>query len=101
MGPDHPRQAAALRWLLLLLFALALVRRPRGTDGSIRPYRVPINRAGSTEVALIPGVGPELAMRIVASRHLQGRFERYRDLQRVTGIGPVLRRKIARYASLD
>jgi competence ComEA-like helix-hairpin-helix protein len=67
----------------------------------VRPHHVALNRAGSIELALIPGVGPTLAQRIVVTRQTQGRFERFEDLQRVPGVGPVLGRKIARYASLD
>ena len=105
MRPDHPRQTRALRRFLVLLLLLSLARlafrEGPGARRSVCPHRIALNRAGSVELMLIPGVGPTLARRIVVSRHTQGRYERYVDLQRVPGVGRVLRERIARYASLD
>lgn len=39
-------------------------------------------------MALLSGVGPVLASRIVADRSSKGAFESVDDLQRVRGIGP-------------
>ena len=49
---------------------------------------VDINRAGAAELVALPGVGPALAARIVASREADGPFRSVDDLRRVPGIGP-------------
>ncbi len=53
---------------------------------------VNLNSANERELALLTGVGPVLASRIVADRSARGTFASVDDLQRVHGIGP---RKIA------
>ena len=50
--------------------------------------RVDVNHAGASELARLPGIGPELARRIVEDRQAHGAFERVEALQRVRGIGP-------------
>lgn len=49
-----------------------------------------VNRAAEAELESLPGIGPALAGRIVASRRAEGDFERVEDLLRVPGIGPAL-----------
>lgn len=58
---------------------------------------VDVNRAGATELARLPGVGPALAARIVAAREAAGPFRTPDDLRRVRGLGRV---KIARLRPL-
>ncbi len=50
--------------------------------------KVDLNSANAHELALLTGVGPVLASRIVADRKSRGAFESVDDLQRVRGIGP-------------
>ncbi|MGB7326487.1 MAG: helix-hairpin-helix domain-containing protein [Rubripirellula sp.] len=50
--------------------------------------RIDLNRAGSNELSLIPGVGPILADRIIADRDRNGDFASMKQLDRVYGIGP-------------
>ncbi len=50
--------------------------------------RIDINRAEAKELALLPGVGPVLARRIVDNRDRLGKFGTVKDLLRVHGIGP-------------
>ena len=50
--------------------------------------RIDINTASFREFALLPGVGPILAKRIVEDRNRFGAFQSVNDLQRVNGIGP-------------
>jgi len=50
--------------------------------------QIDLNRAEARELAVLPGVGPVLANRIVANRDRLGRFESVDDLGRVHGIGP-------------
>ncbi|MEX2530468.1 MAG: ComEA family DNA-binding protein [Gemmatimonadota bacterium] len=49
--------------------------------------RIDPNRASEVELSRLPGVGPALAGRIVASREGVGPFQRPEDLARVPGIG--------------
>jgi competence protein ComEA len=49
---------------------------------------VDVNRATAAELTALPGIGPALAARIVASRETEGPFRTADDLLRVAGIGP-------------
>ena len=49
--------------------------------------RLDLNRADSTELLLLPGVGPALAGRILAERARRGAFRTAQDLLDVRGIG--------------
>ena len=60
----------------------------RGTQQSHWLIQVNLNSANARELALLPGVGPVLAKRIVSDRVSIGSFETVDDLQRVRGIGP-------------
>jgi len=51
-----------------------------------------LNTADESMLRRLPGIGPELARRIVADREKNGLFRSVSDLQRVSGIGP---RKVA------
>jgi competence protein ComEA len=56
------------------------------------PRRLPaplnINAAGAEALQALPGIGPALAVRIVADREARGPFRTPEDLRRVPGIGP-------------
>lgn len=56
--------------------------------------RLDLNRADSTELELLPGVGPALASRILAARARAGRFAAVGDLLQVRGIGPRILAKL-------
>jgi competence protein ComEA len=92
-------QACAAAVLVIALAAMALTwlyrGGPRGglieIDRAPRrevDFKVDLNTADWPELALLPGVGRTLAQRIVASRELDGPFQRPEDLRRVKGIGP-------------
>ncbi len=51
-------------------------------------FQVDINRADWPELAQLPGVGRNLAQRIVDSRSTRGPFVDHEDLRRVRGVGP-------------
>jgi competence ComEA-like helix-hairpin-helix protein len=50
--------------------------------------RLDINRASAADLEELPGIGPELARRIVEFRSLKGRVEELEELIEVKGIGP-------------
>lgn len=53
-----------------------------------------LNRASTSEIESLPGVGPAVAQRIVARRDSVGRFDRVEDLDPIKGIGPALIEKL-------
>lgn len=50
--------------------------------------QIDVNGAAWPELSLLPGVGEQLAKRIVADRAANGPFRDWNDLRRVRGIGP-------------
>ena len=48
---------------------------------------IDINRASAEDFARLPGIGPELARRIVAFREKHGPFRRVEDLLVIRGVG--------------
>jgi len=55
---------------------------------------VAVNQADQQLLAVLPGIGPVLAGRIVKLRERRGSFQSPRDLLAVTGIGPGKLKKI-------
>lgn len=53
-----------------------------------------INTATAEELEKLPGIGPELARRIVSYREEHGPFGSVKELLNVKGIGPVTLEKI-------
>jgi len=49
---------------------------------------IDVNTAAANDLVRLPGIGPVLANRIIASRGADGPFKSLEDLQRVPGIGP-------------
>lgn len=49
---------------------------------------IDINQASAEDFEKLPGIGPELARRIVAYRDKHGPFRRVEDLLVIRGIGP-------------
>lgn len=65
--------------------------QPAGESEAAYPAggrRIDINSADAAELALLPGIGPALAERIIEDRERRGPFKRVEDLDRVKGIGP-------------
>jgi competence protein ComEA len=50
--------------------------------------KLDLNAASASELELIPGIGAELAARIVADRDSQGAFASIAEVERVHGVGP-------------
>lgn len=53
----------------------------------VRPSPVNLNAADQEALTALPGIGEELAARIVAYREEHGPFETLEDLTKVSGIG--------------
>lgn len=70
-------------------------------DTPARPQRVRLNSAGLEELQRVPGVGPEMAQRILYYRHEHGKFRSFEDLAKVEGIGPKTIEKIRVAATLN
>jgi competence protein ComEA len=58
-------------------------------------FRLDINEATWAELIQLPGIGPQLANRIIESRQSAGPFAGLEDLGRVAGLGPNTRAEIA------
>ncbi len=59
------------------------------------------NRATEAQLDLLPGVGPELARRIVRHRDDQGRFRSVAALTHVRGIGPRTLERVQPFVVID
>ncbi|MEW5700804.1 MAG: helix-hairpin-helix domain-containing protein [Candidatus Zixiibacteriota bacterium] len=63
-------------------------------DDSLGRERLPtetsvdVNRATLADLVRLPGIGPQLAARIIQDRQSRGPFTDLADMQRVRGIGP-------------
>ena len=65
-------------------------------------FSVDLNQADWPQFAQLPGIGEELARRIVAERDRHGDFVSKNDIaRRVKGIGPKTMKQIARYLRLS
>jgi comEA protein len=84
-------------WAIIIAFtffphiAIVLTDSARGENRNKLPElklaSVDINQASEKDFTKLPGVGPELAKRIVAYRTKHGRFRRVEDLLVIRGIG--------------
>jgi competence ComEA-like helix-hairpin-helix protein len=103
--PDVIR-AVAIVMLLINFISLAGFWRlhNRKTDETLRgPLRfiTDVNSAPASELSLLPGIGYELADRIVEDREIMGPYQSIDDLRRVRGIGPKTIEQIKSMVSLD
>lgn len=58
------------------------------------PTPIDVDRASAELLETLPGIGPALARRIIASRDSAGGFGSLEGLQRVRGIGPALAKRL-------
>jgi competence protein ComEA len=98
---------AVLGWIVaaLAVAALANQREPPIVDPRVPPIvkprmaalelralrdgeRLDLNRASIDELALIPGIGPKLAERIIVERKARGGYARVEEVCDVRGVGP-------------
>ncbi|HRF59355.1 MAG TPA: ComEA family DNA-binding protein [Fimbriimonadaceae bacterium] len=59
-----------------------------GTSEALAPASISINTADSTQLDLLPGVGPATAAKIIEYRSAHGGFRSIDELEQVKGIGP-------------
>jgi competence protein ComEA len=64
-------------------------------------HRIDLNRASRAELMQVPGVGPQLAERIVAERDGRGRFGRVDDLAGIHGIGEATLNRIRPWVTVE
>src|SRR5262245_13070792 len=67
--------------------------RPTETR-SVAEVRIDLNKATKSELMQVPGIGPQLAERIVLDREERGQFRNVDELNRVNGIGDATLNKI-------
>lgn len=89
------RLGAAMMVAIAVVLCAALSPMTVGTRGQhaspeavVAPRLVDLNIAGADELALLPGIGPATAARIVNDRSERGPFASVDELRRVKGIGP-------------
>lgn len=95
--------------LCLAIHALALpaaalaqaAAKPAATSSARLDGVVNVNQASSSELELLPGVGPARAKAIVDYRNTNGAFERIDDLLRVSGIGKRALERLRPYVVLE
>ncbi len=78
---------AILCWLLRQGGLKAVVHHDRPPAPTIE-FSLDINTAGPDELAVLPGIGPTMATRIIEYRQLNGPFPNLEAITAVPGIGP-------------
>lgn len=114
LNPTEQLAAAVLTSVALVCLTVWWMWQGGATGRAIDVNRAPalpisfvvnVNEADWPELSVLPGIGPVLAQRIVASREQDGPFRSVDDLRRVRGIGPItlerLRPHIAVLSSSD
>ena len=69
---------------------IPLIARTPPTVQAAAPVIVNLNTASAEALAVLRGIGPALAQRIVVERQQHGQFLRAEDLTRVKGVTPAL-----------
>jgi competence protein ComEA len=104
-----PRRTQAAATVLALMVAGLVGWRWAADHFGTRPtelrrdatHRIDLNRASRAELMQVPGVGPQLADRIVAERDARGRFARVDDLSGVHGIGDATLGKLRPWVTVE
>jgi competence ComEA-like helix-hairpin-helix protein len=86
-GGSHPLDLNAGQLASIDLCPVRIRSLPLGT---LRALGLPIqlNAVSAADLEQLPGIGPQLARRIVEARRLRGGFGSVEDLIEVQGIGP-------------
>jgi competence protein ComEA len=67
---------------------------PSRSGGTLPAAKININTAAADELDTLPGIGAEMAQRIMDYRAANGPFKSIEDIQRVTGIGDATYQKL-------
>jgi competence protein ComEA len=111
MPPEPPVWTPAAQWTtagIALVFLGLLAWRGYGLSRySTRPLllenagvpkdAIDLNTADVVELRLVPGIGENMAKRIIAHRQAKGPFRSLDDLRQVKGIGPATLQRIRLY----
>ena len=73
---------------------------PTGAAALALGRKLDLNLASEEELALLPGVGPSLAGRIVSERSARGRFSSWDEVDAVPGVGEAKLRTLQASAEL-
>ena len=73
---------------------------PTGAAALALGRKLDLNTASEAELALLPGVGPALARRLVSERDALGRFRSWDDVDAVPGVGEAKLRTLQGSAEL-
>jgi len=84
----HPARAPLPRGTALGGRAPGACRAAARASTAADPRPLDLNRASADEISRLPGVGPNLARRIVEERDRRGRFESPDGLRGILGLGP-------------
>jgi competence ComEA-like helix-hairpin-helix protein len=101
------KSARNLTVILLLLsqntfsFAGLAQHQEKKKPAEIALASIDINRATTGDFTKLPGIGSELARRIVAYREKHGPFRRIEDLLVIRGIGPKKWRALRPYLRIE
>lgn len=71
-----------------------------GTKGTDEDGKININTADAKELELVPGIGPQMAQKILTYREEKGLFTKLEDLLNVSGIGEKTLEKFTPYIVL-
>lgn len=89
-GRTGEQAANAVRAEIGTTFAPAPSGAATAPETGRRGAALNVNQATAVELERLPGIGPNLARRIVADREARGPFATVQALDRVAGIGPAL-----------
>jgi competence ComEA-like helix-hairpin-helix protein len=74
---------------------------PPKKSGKVITGKLNLNTASEDQLRMLPGVGPAKAQRIIESRNTRGKYQRVRDLRRVTGFGYKTVQKLTPYLTVQ
>jgi competence protein ComEA len=93
--------AAVLGWLAVRGGMAGRMIEADRPEPKTAQFQLDINTADNAEWLQLPGVGGQLARRIVENRRQHGPFHTLEDLRRVRGIGPKTFEKLRPYLRIS